>query len=535
MSKKLDDTIDLDSTTEDTIVLDDSKDHTVDLVSSGDEDNEQNYVTAASNTRFLDNTATSPPKVTSTPNVEQRHVAQTSLFQEVEDEFVHDDSITGEAAAVTAHEKSLDDDSAIESETPEKAPVESARQISSSDIEEDVEESSVSEQADIENDEEKEVESVQKESLDSSMSEPEKNENDEDTEEEKEVESVKKEPVEAAEESSMSEPEENENDEDTDDEKEDDDEDEEGEESSLRRTVDWDSLDLPETCTLLTTNKGAKVFLVGTAHFSKESQTDVSQVMRAVQPDIVVLELCKSRTNILYMDEETILSESQNLTTQKALQTIREYGTVQGVMYLLMLSMSASLTKTLGMAPGGEFRMAFRESQNIPGCIVHLGDRPIHITLKRALASLTTWQRIKLAFNILTSRDEITKEDVERCKQKDLLESMLEEMAGTYPSMSRVFVEERDTFLAYSLLQAADAPFQNGCSEPPVVVGVVGIGHMSGIQQKFNTVKAVDVAQVIQIPPQSQTSKYFKMTFRASFWALAAFGLYKFFKPRLLR
>ena len=321
MSKKLDDTIDLDSTTEDTIVLDDSKDHTVDLVSSGDEDNEQNYVTAASNTRFLDNTATSPPKVTSTPNVEQRHVAQTSLFQEVEDEFVHDDSITEEAAAVTAHEKSLDDDSAIESETPEKAPVESARQISSSDIEEDVEESSVSEQADIENDEEKEVESVQKESLDSSMSEPEKNENDEDTEEEKEVESVKKEPVEAAEESSMSEPEENENDEDTDDEKEDDDEDEEGEESSLRRTVDWDSLDLPETCTLLTTNKGAKVFLVGTAHFSKESQTDVSQVMRAVQPDIVVLELCKSRTNILYMDEETILSESQNLTTQKAVRT----------------------------------------------------------------------------------------------------------------------------------------------------------------------------------------------------------------------
>ena len=342
MSKKLDDTIDLDSTTEDTIVLDDSKDHTVDLVSSGDEDNEQNYVTAASNTRFLDNTATSPPKVTSTPNVEQRHVAQTSLFQEVEDEFVHDDSITEEAAAVTAHEKSLDDDSAIESETPEKAPVESARQISSSDIEEDVEESSVSEQADIENDEEKEVESVQKESLDSSMSEPEKNENDEDTEEEKEVESVKKEPVEAAEESSMSEPEENENDEDTDDEKEDDDEDEEGEESSLRRTVDWDSLDLPETCTLLTTNKGAKVFLVGTAHFSKESQTDVSQVMRAVQPDIVVLELCKSRTNILHMDEETILSESQNLTTQKAVRYVFK---VQGQTFTFVIFIASNDTR----------------------------------------------------------------------------------------------------------------------------------------------------------------------------------------------
>ena len=64
------------------------------------------------------------------------------------------------------------------------------------------------------------------------------------------------------------------------------------------------------------------------------------------------------------------------------MQTLREYGTIQGIMYLLMLSMSANLTKTLGMAPGGEFRVAFRESQKIPGCIVHLGDRPIQITLK---------------------------------------------------------------------------------------------------------------------------------------------------------
>lgn len=280
MSKKLDDTVELDSTTEDTIVLDDSKDHTVNLVSS-DEEEEQNYVTA-SNTRFLDNTT--PPKITSTPNVEQRQIAQTSLFQEVEDEFLHDDSMPDEAA-VTAHEKSVDEDSAIESETPEKAPVESTRQ-KSSDVENEAEESSVSEQEEIEHDE------------------------------------------------------------DTDDEKEEDDEEDDEEEgggSLRRRTVDLDSLDLPETCTLLTTNKGAKVFLIGTAHFSKESQTDVSQVMRAVQPDIVVLELCKSRTNILHMDEETILSESQNLTTQKAVRTF--FFKVQGQTFTFIIFIAANDTR----------------------------------------------------------------------------------------------------------------------------------------------------------------------------------------------
>lgn len=35
---------------------------------------------------------------------------------------------------------------------------------------------------------------------------------------------------------------------------------------------------LPPTVTLLTTPTGAKVYLVGTAHFSKESQEDVSTV-----------------------------------------------------------------------------------------------------------------------------------------------------------------------------------------------------------------------------------------------------------------
>ena len=56
--------------------------------------------------------------------------------------------------------------------------------------------------------------------------------------------------------------------------------------------------------------------------FYRESQTDVVTVMRAVQPDVVMLELCKSRTNILEMDEERILSESQNLTTQRAVSNI---------------------------------------------------------------------------------------------------------------------------------------------------------------------------------------------------------------------
>ena len=125
-------------------------------------------------------------------------------------------------------------------------------------------------------------------------------------------------------------------------------------------------------------------------------------------------------------------------------------------MYLLLLSMSAHLTKELGMAPGGEFRRAFREAHSVPGCLVHLGDRPINITLKRALGSLSLWQKLKLGFNILTSKDTITKEDVEKCKQKDLLESMLEEMAGNIfrtvylNSLNKCYLSQGKKIMSYS-------------------------------------------------------------------------------------
>lgn len=36
--------------------------------------------------------------------------------------------------------------------------------------------------------------------------------------------------------------------------------------------------ELPETCTMLTTSQGAKIFIVGTAHFSRSSHEDVSTV-----------------------------------------------------------------------------------------------------------------------------------------------------------------------------------------------------------------------------------------------------------------
>jgi len=322
------------------------------------------------------------------------------------------------------------------------------------------------------------------------------------------------------------------------------DDDEEDMSMPSKQTRQLDPAHLPETCTVLTTNHGGRVYLVGTAHFSQESNEDVAKVIRAVQPDVVVLELCKARTTVLHLDEERSLELAQNLTLERMVEMVKEQGAVQGLMTATMLSMSAHLTKELGMAPGGEFRRAYREAKEIPGCLVHLGDRPIQVTLRRAVGSLSVWQMIKLGLTMLTSKASITKEEVEKYKQKDVLEAMLEEMAGEYPSFSKVLVEERDLFLAHSMWLAANAPWRvspqketprGKGAQAPVVVGVVGIGHKKGIIKNWGQVTTQDVAKVVQIPEPTASQKYTKLAIKTSFVILSLYGSYRILRNPISR
>ncbi|TMS40023.1 hypothetical protein L596_006460 [Steinernema carpocapsae] len=234
----------------------------------------------------------------------------------------------------------------------------------------------------------------------------------------------------------------------------------------------------------------AKVYLVGTAHFSPESQKDVLKTIRVTQPDIVMVELCPARISILQLDEKSLLEEAQNITLEKMKQVVKQSGLIQGILHILLLTTS---TKKLGMAPGGEFRAAHQGTLHIDSCRLILGDRPLAVTLSRALHSLSIFQKIRLFFHILRSNsDEITQEDVENCKRKDLLEELLKEMSGEFPQLSKIFVDERDQYMTntlhalirnntvqkratWKMLNDPTVPYQ-----PITIVAVVGIGHMPG-------------------------------------------------------
>ncbi len=137
------------------------------------------------------------------------------------------------------------------------------------------------------------------------------------------------------------------------------------------------------------------------------------QVISRVKPNVIVLELCPSRVALLQVDEEALLKQAKELNVRElpsaeihseflgsslfflillineicldvgpssstwfVLETmksvVRNLGFVHGTMHILLLSLSAEITKVCGMAPGGEFRCALAEVTNVKLCKVFI-------------------------------------------------------------------------------------------------------------------------------------------------------------------
>ncbi|XP_039267123.2 traB domain-containing protein-like [Styela clava] len=291
-----------------------------------------------------------------------------------------------------------------------------------------------------------------------------------------------------------------------------------------------DDNDLPPTVSLLHGDKGQKVYLIGTAHFSKESCEDVRKVISQAQPDVVMIELCRGRTDLLINDEETLSKLAGDASFDKVLTQVKRKGLVSGLMTFLLLHMSAHITKQLGMAPGGEFRAAYQESRKVPGCKLLFGDRAVEVTLQRAFGTFSLWQKLKFAFCVLKDLGPIKKEDIEKLKEKDMLEQALGEMMGEFPEMTNVFLAERDVYLAHSLqLAAGNEICTETGSKPTVVVGVVGLGHVGGIKENFpREITLEEMNKLMEVPQESRMKKAIKMCLKLSFVFGLGYGLYRF-------
>jgi pheromone shutdown-related protein TraB len=130
--------------------------------------------------------------------------------------------------------------------------------------------------------------------------------------------------------------------------------------------------------------------------------------------------------------------------------------------------------------PGAELKRAVLEARarELP---VHLIDREVGLTFKRASARLGFWGRAKLGGGLLAgllADDEVGPEEIEKLKQGDMLEASFNEFASESPAVYETVIAERDRYMAARLREIREDTNHDGERE---VLAVVGAGHLQGL------------------------------------------------------
>jgi len=183
---------------------------------------------------------------------------------------------------------------------------------------------------------------------------------------------------------------------------------------------------------------------------------------------------------------------------------------------LILASFQKRIADRMDIKPGQEM-IAAVEAAESAGAQVWLADRDIRVTLSRTWRSMGLWDKVKLLYQLLLSLgevDDLSREDIERMKQEDVLNSLLEEVGAAQPVIREILIDERDRYLAQKI---KEAPGDH-------VVAVVGAGHVPGIKRYWSS--DTDLAALEGLPPKSRFSGFFKWGLPIAILGLFVYGFY---------
>ena len=233
---------------------------------------------------------------------------------------------------------------------------------------------------------------------------------------------------------------------------------------------------------------GRKITLVGTAHVSKESVEEVKETIKNIQPDCVAVELDEKRADSI-----------KNPSRYSQLDLVKVFKRKEGFMLLANLILSSYQRRmglNAGVKPGDEMIAAMDAAEEAKVRCT-LVDRPIQITLKRAWGKNSFWGKCKLFAMLLSSafsKEEIAPEEIEKLKERNEMDSMMDELSESMPVIKKVLIDERDQYLASKIWE----------SEGNNIVAVLGAGHLPGVQAHLEKLGAgtesADVEEIAQLP-----------------------------------
>jgi pheromone shutdown-related protein TraB len=253
---------------------------------------------------------------------------------------------------------------------------------------------------------------------------------------------------------------------------------------------------------------GRTITLIGTAHVSQESADLVRRTIESEQPDTVCIELCESRLQSV--------RQKSRWQEMDIIKVVKEKKAFLLLSNLILASFQKRIADRMDIKPGQEMITAV-EAAEAAGAQVWLADRDIRVTLSRTWRSMGLWDKLKLLYQLLLSLgevDDLSQEDIERMKQEDVLNALLEEVGAAQPVIRKILIDERDRYLAQKI---KDAPGAH-------IVAVVGAGHVPGIKRYWST--KTDLAALEALPPKSRLAGLIKWGLPAAILGLFVYGFY---------
>lgn len=261
--------------------------------------------------------------------------------------------------------------------------------------------------------------------------------------------------------------------------------------------------------------EGVRYTLLGTAHVSQASVDAVHQAIDTGHFDAVAVELDPQRLQSL--------TDPDALARLDLIQVIRSGRTALFAANLALASYQRRLAEQLGIEPGAELKHAVLEARE-RGIRVHLIDRDVGLTFKRASNRLGFWGRAKLGGSLLAGLfvdEPVGEEDIEKLKTGDMLASSFSEFASDSPALYETVIAERDRYMAARLRETAD-----GARE---VLAVVGAGHLQGLARHLREESAMpaNIREELEALPKKSDVPWFTIVLAAFVLGGFAWGFWQ--------
>ncbi|WP_085993835.1 TraB/GumN family protein [Oceanobacillus senegalensis] len=232
-----------------------------------------------------------------------------------------------------------------------------------------------------------------------------------------------------------------------------------------------------------------ELILIGTAHVSKHSAEQVKEVIERENPDSVCIELDEQRFQSI--------QEGNKWKDMDIFEVIKGKKATLLLMNLAISSFQKRMAKQFGINAGQEMIQGIESARDV-GAELVLADRNIQITFSRIWGNLGLKGKSILLTQIIASifsKEEISEEELEKMKQQDTINAMLQEFTEHFPKLKKPLIDERDQYLSQKIKHAPGEK----------VVAVLGAAHVPGITNVIK--KDHDLNRLSSRPPKSKAPK----------------------------